>query len=181
MPLFTGKGDDGSTSLFGSKERISKASCQTEALGVLDEINTLIGVCKVKSQNFPAKVGGDNLVDILENVQQDLFVIQAIVAGSPKHLDLERIEKLESIILDIEKELPAIKTFLLPGGTELSGLLDYARAVARRAERVYVGRFGVGDVPEGVMKYLNRLSSLLYALTRFVNYKQGVKEIPPSY
>ncbi len=181
MPLFTGKGDDGTTSLFGSKERISKASCQTKALGALDEINTLIGVCKAKSRNFLYLVNEDNLADILEDTQQDLFVIQAIVAGSPKSFGTDRVKRLEDIIISIEEELPPMKTFLLPGGTELSGFLDYARAVARRVERTFVSCSEAKKTPGEVIQYLNRLSSLLYILTRLVNHKQGVKEIPPSY
>jgi len=181
MALFTGKGDDGITSLFGSKERVSKASCQTKILGVLDETNTLIGVCKAKSRNFLYLINNSNLADILENVQQDLFVIQAIAAGSPKSFGTDRVKRLEDIIVSIEEELPPMKTFLLSGGTELSGFLDYARAVARRAERVFVGCSKTENTPGEVIQYLNRLSSLLYVLTRFVNHKQEVKEIPPSY
>lgn len=181
MTIFTGKGDDGKTSLFGSKERISKASCQTEALGVLDEINTLIGVCKAKSRNFQAKINGSNLASVLEGVQQDLFIIQAIVAGSPKSFGADRVKRIEEIITRIEGQLPPMKTFFLSGGTELSSLLDYARAVARRVERVFVGCPEIEHTPSEIIRYLNRLSSLLYILTRFVNNKQGVKETPPSY
>jgi cob(I)alamin adenosyltransferase len=181
MPLFTGKGDDGATSLFSSKERILKASCQTETLGVLDEVNTLVGICKAKSRNFLVRIGEGNLTDILEGVQQDLFIIQAITAGSPKKLDSSRVKRLEAVISNIEKELPPIKTFFLSGGTELSGFLDYARAIVRRAERVFVNYFNTENASEDIIKYLNRLSSLLYALVRFVNYKQNVREVPPSY
>ncbi|MDD5710520.1 MAG: cob(I)yrinic acid a,c-diamide adenosyltransferase [Candidatus Colwellbacteria bacterium] len=181
MALFTGKGDDGKTLLLSAEERVSKASCQTEVLGVLDEVNTLIGVCKAKSRNFTYTVNSSQLADILEDIQQDLFTIQAVTAGSPKSLNADRIEELEVVISGIEKELPPIKSFLLSGGTELSGLLDYARAVVRRAERVFVGCAGAGNIPEGILKYLNRLSSLLYALVRFVNHVQDVEEVPPSY
>ena len=181
MAIFTGKGDDGTTSLFGSNERISKASCQTRALGALDEINTLIGVCKAKSRNFACGLGESSLADILEDVQQDLFVIQAVVAGSPKSLGADRVKRIEDIIVKIERELPPMKTFFLSGGTELSSLLDYARAVARRVERVFVGCPKVERTSGEIIRYLNRLSSLLYILTRFINRKQGVQETTPSY
>jgi cob(I)alamin adenosyltransferase len=181
MGFFTGKGDDGTTTLFGSEERISKASCQTELLGTLDELNTLIGVCRAKSSNFKFEIGNTALTSTLEQVQQDVFIIQAVVAGSPKTFGGDRAKWLESIMADIERDVPVVKTFLLPGGTELSGLLDYTRTIARRVERVLVAQPDIKNFPSEILRYLNRLSSLLYALVRFVNYKQGVKEVPPSY
>jgi cob(I)alamin adenosyltransferase len=182
MPLFTGKGDDGSTTLFGSDERVSKASCQTETLGALDELNSLVGMCRARSQKFSAQINGDNLTNILEGIQHDLFIIQALIAGSPKELNVERVEKLEGIIKNIEEKLPPVKTFLLSGGTELSSLLDYTRAVTRRAERILINlTMEGGAVPENIVAYLNRLSSVFYALVRFVNHEQGVREIPPTY
>lgn len=181
MTLFTGKGDGGDTSLFGLKERIAKDSCQTEALGSLDEINTLLGVCKAKSRQFESTIGNRSISNILEETQQDIFTIQAVVAGAPKELKENKVKFLEDIIGDIEKDLPKIETFFLSGGTELSGFLDYARAVSRRTERVLVAHSKETETPKEILQYLNRLSSLLYAFVRFVNHKQGVKEIPPSY
>lgn len=181
MALFTGQGDEGETSLFGQKERASKTSLQTGALGALDEINTLIGVCRAKSINFKPTVKGKTVAGILEEVQQDLFVIQAFIGGAPKELPEDRLIVMEEVINNIEKELPPIKSFFLPGGTELSGMLDYARAVARRVERILVAYSSNRGLQADILRYLNRLSTLLYALVRFVNHKQDVEEIPPVY
>lgn len=81
----------------------------------------------------------------------------------------------------IEGELPPIKTFFLPGATELSAMLDYGRAVARKTERRVVEHSEQDKVAPEVLSYLNRLSSLMYALVRIVNFKAGAKEIPPNY
>lgn len=186
--LYTRKGDKGDTYFFGSKERVSKASCQTEALGALDELNTFIGICKARSkalERFSSKrkkEHGIGVSEILEGVQQNLFIVQAAIAGADKKITEEKIRYIEAIIDSIEKQLPPIKTFFLSGATEISALIDYARTIARRTEREVV-RFSEeeGEVSPEILQYLNRLSSLLYALVRFVNFKSGVKEIPPKY
>ena len=180
--LYTGKGDKGDTSFFGSKERASKGSCQTEALGTLDELNTLLGFCKAVARRSDFNVSGRGVPEILENVQQNLFIIQAAVAGADKVITEDKIKSVEEIIHTIEAELPEIKTFFLPGATELSALLDNARAVARRTEREVI-RFSEQEkeVSPEIRSYLNRLSSLLYALVRFINFKSNIKEIPPTY
>lgn len=180
--LYTGKGDKGETSsLFSSKKRISKSSSQTEALGAVDEVNSLLGLCKAGAKRLTFKVDGQGVSQIIEGVQQDLFVIQAVLADAPKELGEDRVRRLEEIIASIEADLPEIKSFFLAGATELSGLLDYARSVARRAERRVVERAGEIDLPPTTLSYMNRLSSLLYALVRIVNLKTGAEETPPSY
>ena len=182
--LYTRKGDKGDTHFFDSQgERFSKGSWRAEALGALDEINSLLGVCKAKAGDINIKINGHTLPDILEQVQQNLFIIQAAIAGADKQITQDKIDLVEGIIDSIEKELPEIKTFFLAGGSELSALFDYARAVARRTERRVVRYSEIGEIevkPE-IRAYLNRLSSLLYALVRFVNLKSDAKEIPPTY
>jgi len=179
--LYTRKGDKGYTSFFGSKKRTSKTSCQTEALGALDEINTLLGVCRAKAGDTDIQIKGKSIQSILEKTQQNLFIIQAAVAGANKKLAKHKIEEVEDIIDFIEKELPPITTFFLPGGTEFSAQLDYARAVSRRAERRVVEQSKHADISPEILQYLNRLSSLLYALVRIVNSVAGTKETPPTY
>lgn len=181
--LYTRKGDKGDTYFFGSKDRFSKSGERAHALGALDELNSLLGLSKAKAREANIKIGGQTLSDILEQVQQNLFIIQAAIAGANKTIIQEKIDAVEKIIDTIEKELPEIKTFFLAGGTDLSALLDYARAVSRRAERRVVKYLEIGEIEVNLelRSYLNRLSSLLYALVRIVNLKSGVKEIPPSY
>ena len=132
--LYTGKGDNGTTKLFGCDQRMSKSSAIAEALGTVDEINSLIGFVKMKGKEVLA-VSPLNYHDLLSDVQQDLFVIQAELAGADKHMDSERVKKVEDWIAAIEKELPPIKSFFVSGGTELGAHCDVARTVARRAER----------------------------------------------
>ena len=186
--LFTGKGDKGDTYFFGSNDRYLKSSLQAEALGSLDEINSLLGLCKARAKSLesPGRFGGKKkkstgIPNVLERVQEDLFIIQAELAGSPNKISKKHTALLEDIINRIEKELPPIKTFFLPGGTELGALLDYARTVARRSERAVVRYSQTRSISTEALSYLNRLSSLLYALARIVNYKAGVREKPPKY
>jgi cob(I)alamin adenosyltransferase len=187
--LYTGKGDNGTTKTFGScDQRISKSSAIAEALGTLDEVNSFLGVVKMESSAHEIAIfnNGDNprtTAEIVGEVQQNLFIVQAEVAGADKHITSEKVRELETIINTIEQELPPIKTFFVSGGTTLVAMLDVARTLARRAERRVVGVSEEGIVPIGkdTLAYLNRLSSLLYALARQVNHKSGITEEPPTY
>ena len=184
MTLFTGKGDDGSTKLFDSEpgKRASKSSPIFECLGMLDELNTLVGWCKAGCPE-DLVVQERRMKMILHDVQDHLFTLQAEVAGAPKSVPLSSVEMLGVLINKIEGEMPPIKTFLVPGGTELSARLDIARAVARRAERRLVTLHESGErlISESSRAYANRLSSLLYALTRLTNHRAGVEEKSPNY
>ena len=183
--LYTRKGDTGKTSTFGCNQKISKSSNIAEALGSLDETNSLIGVCKILSKKFGqvVEVNGTEIGALLHGVQETLFSVQAEFAGAPKKIGAEKVTEIESKIDWVEKELPPIKTFFISGGTELSTALDYARTVARRAERrcVTVKEEGLVEIGEATLAFLNRLSSLLYALSRLINHKSGIAEEAPSY
>lgn len=182
--LYTGKGDGGDTGFFATSKRVSKGSLRVEALGALDEINSLLGILKVKSHE--AKF--ETISEVLRTVQNDLFIIQAEAAAvyapettPTKIMPPERILWLESIVGKIEEQMEPIKSFTVSGGSELSATFDYARAIARRVERTVVRLrdeegFGVES-----LRYLNRLSSLLFALARFVNQKRGIREEAPKY
>ena len=121
--------------------------------------------------------------DILREVQENLFIIQAQVAGADKRITKPKLTKVERVINLIEKEIPPLKSFSIAGGTELSALLDIARTVARRTERrvVTVKELGLRKLPGHTLPYLNRLSSLLFALARLSNHRSGIKEENPSY
>ncbi len=193
MIFFTGQGDDGKTGRFGCDQRISKSSAAAEALGSVDEINSFLGICKVKArgafsaQGGPAAgwdVAGIPAENLISEIQNDLFIIQAELGGYSKiKFGSDKIKKLEEYINWIEKELPPIKTFFVAGGTELSALFDYARTLARRAERktVFMSEQSPDEFNPEILAYLNRLSSILYALARFANHKAGVPEEPPKY
>ena len=181
--LYSRKGDKGTTTTFGCDQRISKSSAIAEALGVLDEINSFLGLCKVHEKAVSYKLSAFSFSEIIHQVQQNLFVIQAEVAGAQKSTEESKIKEIEKMIDAIEKELPPIKTFFISGGTELSALFDIARTIARKAERrvVEVEEEGKVKIGSNSLSYLNRLSSLLYALARLTNHKSGINEESPSY
>ena len=183
MVFFTRKGDGGTTGLFGCNQRISKSSAISEALGSLDECNSFLGLCKMVSRRDSFSVGQRAVADVVHDIQNHLFTIQAEVAGAPKSIPDSSVKVLEEMTNTIEAELPPIKTFLISGATELSAWFDFARTIARRAERrvVLVHEEGKRPVSEHTRAYLNRLSSLLYALARLANHRAGISETPPEY
>ena len=196
MALFTGKGDKGTTKVFDTKEgqRISKASPIAEALGSLDEVNSFLGLCKVRSNERGLYVGTEHpsFEHIVHELQEGLFSVQAEVAGADKKISNEKIEWIEEIIEAIEEELPPIKSFFISGGTELAASFDFARTLARKAERRVVEIREPVDVNgkikddwrkinENSIAFLNRLSSILYALARLSNHKSGINESAPTY
>ena len=183
--LFTGKGDNGTTTTFGCNQRLSKSSVIAEALGALDEANSLMGVCKalLAKNSDTYRLDDAPLAGLVHDAQETLFIIQAAVAGAPQTVAEEKVTKLGELIGSMEDAMPPIKVFSIPGATELSAQLDTARTVARRTERrvVAVSEEGTVAVAPEVLAYLNRLSSLLFAMARYVNHVQGVDETAPSY
>lgn len=182
--LYSRKGDTGNTKLFCCAQKVSKSSAIIEALGALDEVNSFLGLCKVKAhqQNIILSKG-TQLEAIISDMQNTLFIIQAELAGFSGTINEHHVIHLEEITNSIEKELPKIKTFLLSGGTELSALLDVARTLARKAERRTCCAIEEGEIKVGphTRAYLNRLSSILYACARLANQKSGIAEQAPKY
>ena len=182
--FYTRKGDNGTTKTFSCDQRISKSSAIAEALGTLDEINSFLGLCKVKSEKEKFILPNSTKVSKeINNIQNNLFTIQAELAGSEMSMTKEKVEEVEMVVDSIEKELPEIKSFFVSGGTELAVYFDIARTIARRAERrvTEVSEEGKTEVGEFTKAYLNRLSSLLYALARLSNHKFGITEESPDY
>jgi cob(I)alamin adenosyltransferase len=175
MALFTGKGDGGTTKVIDSKERISKASPLPEALGTLDELNSFLGFARAKADATTAAT--------IRDVQETLFIVQAEVAGADKRIREGKTKEVEDIVNAIEQEIPPLKGFSIAGGTELSAILDIARTLARRAERRLAGleQEGIRVLSAETKAYMNRLSSLLFALARQANHAAGVAEEVPSY
>jgi cob(I)alamin adenosyltransferase len=176
--LYTGKGDSGTTKVFGcDQKRISKASELPEALGALDELNAFLGFVKMRAAK------AKRIALVLHEIQEKLFIVQAEVAGAPKKVGKEVLPMMEKLINDIEKEIPPLKGFSIAGGTELSALLDVARTLSRRAERriVAVQEKKLRKLSAETLAYMNRLSSLLFALARLANHLAKVKEENPRY
>jgi cob(I)alamin adenosyltransferase len=183
--LYTRRGDTGTTKIFGCDQRISKSSDIAEALGSLDEINSFLGLIKIKAKNISLGSSKNKIMvaKTINRIQQDLFIVQAELAGAPKTIIPKKVLWLEEIIDDIEKTLPPIKTFFVSGGVELATYSDIARTIARRTERRVIGVVEEGKTSVGkeTLSYLNRLSSVLYAFARAFNHKAKIKEEIPKY
>lgn len=174
--IYTRTGDRGETSLYGGR-RIPKSHLQIEAYGTVDELNSFIGLAL-------AEITHNEVRQFLTAVQRDLFSIGSYLSGYEKEeLDLSlRVGELERIIDEVDKKLPTLSNFVLPGGGKLASNLHVARAVSRRAERVTVRFFNEEEtsIPnprkEKIMIYLNRVSDLLFVLARFVNKLDNIPE-----
>lgn len=178
--LYTRRGDDGSSGLFGTTERFPKDSPVYEALGALDELNSLLGVCRARTVRAALRTVAD-IPAIIARVQEIIFIAQAELAGAPKNVTQAHIDELEATIGIIERQIENPHSFVIPGASELSAQFDYARAVSRRTERCIVGVRGDRSVSLAAHTYFNRLSSLLYALARYTAVQDGVAEHAPAY
>ena len=177
--IYTRTGDNGTTGLIGGK-RVPKDSPYIEACGALDEVNALFGM--VRSCKLPGPVDS-----VLQIVQDDLFIIGAELANpdrvhrkSSEIGDLD-IQRLEHEIDAIEKGLEPLKQFILPGGSIPGAQLHLARAVARRAERQCVTLSRTKKINPSILRYLNRLSDLIFVLARHANRKKSVPESHPTF
>ena len=141
--LYTKKGDKGTTKTLRNENRISKASALINALGAVDELNAWLGLLKAEVRVAKLEVPDLNLdfkIDhFLHLWQNDLFTIQAHLAGAGLTVLETRIEELENVTNKIETILPPIKSFFVPGGNRLSALFDIGRTISRRAEREVIG------------------------------------------
>lgn len=183
--LYTRKGDDGNTKTFACDQRISKSSAVAEALGALDETNSFLGLARARTRGISFKIDSGDVMfaDVILEAQQNLFIVQAEVAGAEMSIAQDKVKKIENIVDSIEKVLPPITTFFISGATKNGAVLDIARTLARRAERrvVAIKEEGKAKVSAETLQYLNRLSSLLYALARIASHTEGQEEEKPSY
>lgn len=186
--FFTGQGDGGQSAV-GSK-KFSKSEDFFELIGVLDELNSWLGVCRAAATVFDRKSKSEDfkLSPIIGRLQNTVFIAQAQFAGlrfgypkGPK-ISQSHVLFLEGIIEKIDKHLPPLKKFVISGGSELSAQLDFARTLVRRAEREAV-KFALRKKrgTEEALKFLNRFSSVLFALARYVNFQLKIKEFNPDY
>jgi cob(I)alamin adenosyltransferase len=180
MKIYTKTGDNGSTGLIGGG-RISKADPRLECYGTVDELNAVIGLAGAAGDSRIADV-----IDLLQTVQADLFVIGSHLAtpeNSPHRASLPPLDgsmaaRLESEIDAAESELPTLRNFILPGGTEVSARLHLARTICRRAERLLVAWTADHPMSPIIIVYLNRLSDWLFVQARLCNHRSGVADIP---
>jgi len=174
--IYTRTGDKGTTAL-GSGERVRKDSLRVSAYGTVDETNAAIGVARVQlaGLTFPVDVDA-----ILGRIQNDLFDLGADLClpdrgkplpYEPLRIVPEQVTRLESEIDAMNAELKPLRSFVLPGGTAGAAALHVGRTVCRRAERMLVELSAAPDEPvsEAAIRYLNRLSDLLFVASRYVN------------
>mgnify|MGYP003393887757 CR=1 FL=1 len=179
MAIYTKKGDKGKTSL-GSGVKVFKDSKRVDTYGTIDELNASIGVINAHL-SLTHKKYAKYLSTITLKIQDDLFSIGAYLSN-PANSDL--IKDLGSKTLEFEKyidemtqNLPEIANFTVPGGTIVASQFHLSRTICRRAERTLVTLIKKEKVNEEVLKYLNRLSDLLFTMNRFANHSEKVKEV----
>jgi cob(I)alamin adenosyltransferase len=179
MKIYTKTGDTGETGLFGGG-RVPKSHPRVAAYGDVDELNSAIGVVRATA---PAELFDREL----EAIQRDLFAIGGHLATpdpakvraalAKAELGDARVVDLERLIDGADQELPPLTAFVLPAGTPKAAALHLARTVCRRAERTVVALAREDDVPAVFLVYLNRLSDLLFTLSRVANHRAGHDDV----
>lgn len=174
--LYTGKGDDGTTALSGG-QRVAKDALRVAAYGTVDELNATIGMALSAGL-------ADALIEPLSRIQNELFHLGSDLSfreEDKEKYDIPEIEarhvaKLENLIDYFVDEVGVLQNFILPGGSAGASHLHLARTVCRRAERDVVSLAREEAVGPFVLRYLNRLSDLLFAMARYENKQRGVHE-----
>jgi cob(I)alamin adenosyltransferase len=176
--IYTRRGDDGSTGLFGGP-RVRKDDLRVSAYGDVDELNSALGVAR-------EEVPEGDLRSLIDVLQSELFTLGAQLAtpdpeAAPKEVPRiapQQVERLEHEIDRLTEQLPPMKNFILPGGSRAGAALHLCRTVCRRAERKLVELAESAPVPQEVLAYMNRLSDLLFVMARAANLRAGGREIP---
>lgn len=168
--IYTRTGDDGTTGL-GDGSRTRKDSLRVESFGTVDELNSVIGL-------LIASIDDDHLRKILLDIQHDLFDLGGELCIPGTELIADRhTKRLEQELDALNKKLPPLKDFILPGGNPAAARAHLARTVCRRAERRVITLARHEPVNETVIRYLNRLSDLLFVIARTIARASGQGEI----
>ena len=164
--IYTRTGDDGTTGL-GDGTRINKDSLRVEAMGDVDELNAVIGILLTEPLS-------ETISKTLVRVQHDLFDLGGEIC-IPGHVMVkpERVDALENVLDELNDQLTPLKEFILPGGTRAAAYCHLARTVCRRAERQLIRLNRAEVVTPTSLKYLNRLSDLLFVMCRVINKDAG--------
>ncbi len=171
MSIYTRTGDTGTTALFGGK-RVLKSEQRVKVYGSIDELNSWVGL-------IASQLTVPDVQQFLFHIQSDLFTIGSTLADWKGDLGglNDRVGEMEARIDAMEKELPPLKNFILPGGSVLGAYAHITRAVCRKVERQAVALAQKEPIDPLIIKYLNRLSDLFFMLARFINKKSNVPEI----
>jgi cob(I)alamin adenosyltransferase len=178
--IYTKRGDTGDTSLVGG-QRAPKDSLRIDCYGTVDELNSFIGLACVAAGREESLAP---LVAILKRVQHELFNLGSILATLPEDVHPKQPQVTETEVSQLEREidgmneaLPALRSFVLPGGTEINALLHVCRTVCRRAERLCVTLSREESAPAWSIQYLNRLSDALFVWSRWATVQLGAPEV----
>jgi cob(I)alamin adenosyltransferase len=178
--IYTRTGDQGETSL-ASGERVPKDAPRIECYGTVDELNAFVGLAAVTAAAQP---GLSDLERILLRIQHELFNLGSILSTLPESVHPRQpkiteaeIERLEAEMDRMNEDLPALRSFVLPGGSRLSAELHACRTICRRAERITVALSRQEPVDPINIRYLNRLSDAFFVFSRWANLKSGRDEI----
>lgn len=177
--IYTMTGDAGTTSLVGGK-RVKKTDIRLEAYGTIDELNSFIGYLTIS-----AKMAHPEMYKYLRIIQSKMFSIGAYLAtDNPnnektlcKGLSQADVEKMESVIDELDGELPPLHSFILPGSSTLSASAHICRTVTRRCERRVLSLSDETYVDPVVLKFLNRLSDFFFVFARFNNIHNQIEEV----
>ena len=170
--IYTRTGDKGTTGL-GDGRRVDKDSARIEAIGTVDELNSLIGV--LIAQPAPQSIN-----EVLTDIQHRLFDLGGELSiPSMQVIKAESVDQLEAFLDQLNTDLPPLKEFILPGGTLPAAHCHHARTVCRRAERrlIHLSRQEGEEVSANALKYLNRLSDLLFVIGRVLARENGGSEV----
>ncbi len=178
MKIYTKTGDDGTTGLFAG-DRVGKDHPRISAYGTVDELNSFLGLAllQVDFEKSP------RLIAIINRLQNELFVLggdlatPGVTSYKVPRIEESHIISLEKDIDDLQVGLEPLKQFILPGGSHLASYLHLARTVCRRAEREVVSLARVEKIDTKPSIYLNRLSDLLFVMSRVANADQGVADV----
>ncbi len=177
MKIYTKRGDDGTTGLFGGP-RVRKDNPRVTAYGDVDELNSALGVAR-------ADCSDTQLQAILARLQSQLFDLGGELAtpdqeSAPRRVPVVSdadVEQMEREIDAFDAELEPLRAFILPTGTRLSADLHLGRCICRRAERATVTLAQIESVPAETIRFLNRLSDLLFTMARVANRRAGAAEV----
>jgi cob(I)alamin adenosyltransferase len=168
--IYTRTGDDGSTGL-GDGSRVPKDHARVEAYGTVDELNSVLGLLLAKE--LPPEVRTP-----LTDIQHVLFDAGGELSVPGRYvIEATQSVRLEELLDQLNAGLPPLKEFILPGGTEAAALCHIARTVCRRAERCLTTFAHSEKINPETLKYLNRLSDLLFVMARYLNAKGGTSDV----
>ena len=167
MKIYTKTGDDGLTSLY-TGERVEKNSFRVNAYGAVDEANSALAMARAFAKNPIVKERIFNLQKILPLLMADLASV-----NQPAMITAEHVSALEADMDEIDKVLPPLKQFIIPGDTQSGAMLDMARTITRRAERAFYTLAKFESVHEIDRVFLNRMSDYCFMLMRLEEKKEG--------